>query len=39
MLSSLRDELREILWLAGIVGGLSIAGVVLAVALVSIPGG
>ena len=31
--SSLRDELREIVWLASIVGGLSIMGVALAVIL------
>jgi hypothetical protein len=33
MWSSLRDELREILWLAAIVGGLSIMGVGLALVL------
>ena len=38
MLSSLRDELIEIAWLAVIVGGLSIAAVTLAVALVKLPG-
>jgi hypothetical protein len=38
VLSSLEGELREIVWLAGIVEGLSIGGAVLAVALVSIPG-
>jgi hypothetical protein len=31
--SSLRDELREIVWLASVVGGLSIMGVTLAVML------
>jgi hypothetical protein len=31
VLSFLRDELREIVWLASIVGGLSIVGVMLAV--------
>jgi hypothetical protein len=34
MWSTLRNELREIVWLASLVGGLSIAGVVLAVILV-----
>jgi hypothetical protein len=34
MWSTLREELREIVWLASLVGGLSIAGVVLAVVLV-----
>jgi hypothetical protein len=33
MLSFLRAELREIVWLASIVGGLSIVGVTLAVVL------
>ena len=32
-LNSLRDELREMIWLALIVGGLSLLGVGLAVAL------
>jgi hypothetical protein len=34
MWSTVREELREIVWLASLVGGLSIAGVVLAVVLV-----
>jgi hypothetical protein len=34
MWSTLRNELREIVWLASLAGGLSIAGVVLAVILV-----
>jgi hypothetical protein len=33
MWNSLRDELREILWLASMIGGLSILGVGLAVVL------
>ena len=33
MLSGLRDELREVLWLASVVGGLSVLGVGLAVAV------
>lgn len=33
MRNSWRDELREIVWLASIVGGLSIMGVTLAVIL------
>jgi hypothetical protein len=33
MWNSLRDELREILWLISLVGGLSIMGVGLAVVL------
>ena len=33
MLKSLRDEMREILWLVSITGGLSIVGVALAVLL------
>ena len=37
MLNSLRAELREIVWLTLIVAGLSIAGVTLAVALVTLP--
>jgi hypothetical protein len=34
MWSTFRDELREIAWLASIVGGLSVLGVGLAVTLV-----
>jgi hypothetical protein len=34
MWSILRNEVREIIWLASLVGGLSLAGVVLAVILV-----
>jgi hypothetical protein len=34
MWSTLRNELREIVWLASLIGGLSIAGVVLAMILV-----
>jgi hypothetical protein len=33
MWSILRDEVREIVWLASLVGGLSVAGVVLALVL------
>jgi hypothetical protein len=33
MWSILRNEVREIVWLASLVGGLSLAGVVLAVIL------
>jgi hypothetical protein len=33
MWKSLRDELREILWLVSVIGGLSIMGVGLAVVL------
>ena len=33
MWNSLRHELREVIWLASIVGGLSVLGVALAVAL------
>ena len=33
MYSSIRDELREVVWLASVIGGLSMLGVGLAVAL------
>lgn len=35
MWNILRDELREVVWLASVVGGLSILGVAVAVALVA----
>ena len=35
MWNSVREELREIVWLASVVGGLSVAGVSLAVVLAS----
>jgi hypothetical protein len=34
MWNAIRDELREIVWLASLVGGLSISSVLLAVVLV-----
>ena len=34
MWSTLRNELREIVWLASLIGGLSLAGMALAVILV-----
>jgi hypothetical protein len=33
MYSTVRDELREVAWLASIIGGLSVLGVGLAIAL------
>ena len=35
MWNILRDELREVVWLASVVGGLSLLGVAVAVALVT----
>ena len=36
MWNTLLDELREVVWLASVVGGLSVLGVAVAVALVAV---
>jgi len=35
--NTVRDELREMVWLASVVGGLSVIGVAIAVALAALP--